>query len=154
MIAFFALFLATVDCRRKKASQDDTIDDEPNKYQPEFGKVFHPNIKRWGHYVGRERHALVAFVQKDDPGRQMAAVMEQVNDMVDNSKVNLVVAETFQIAQIIEDQGITEFPTVCFYKSYMKKWSEKYEGFPSAKSIAKWVNQIIRDLDEWENSND
>ena len=150
MFAFFALLVAFGDCRRKKSRDDASVEDEPNKYQPEFGKVWHPTPKKWGHYVGRERHALVAFVEKNDAGRQMAAVLEQVNDQVDNSKLNVVCAETFQIGQIIEEQGITEFPTVVFYKAYMKKWSAKYEGFPSAKSIARWANQIVKELDDME----
>ncbi|EAX94795.1 hypothetical protein TVAG_372210 [Trichomonas vaginalis G3] len=154
MFLLFSLWLTFADCRRKKKPESTSVDDEPNKYQPEFGKVWHPNPKRFWHYIGRERHALVAFVQKDDPGRQLAAVFEQIQEMIDPSKLNLVVGETFQIGQIIEDQGITEFPTIVFFRSYMKKWSTKYEGIPSAKAITKWANEQIRELDEWENSED
>lgn len=151
---FITLLLFNVDCRRKKQKEATSPDDEPIKYQPEFGKVWYPEPKKWGHYVGRERHALVAFVQQDDPGRQMASVMEQVIDMIDKSKLNIVVAETFKIGQIIEDQGVTEFPSVRFYKAGMKKWSQIYEGYPSAKAVARWANQIVRELDEWENMDD
>ena len=152
MLPILALFVVFVDSRRKKKKEPDTSDDEPNIYQPEFGKVWYPNFKKWGHYIGRERHALVAFVKKDDPGRQLSAVFEQLIEMIDKSKLNLVVAQEFEIGQIIEDQGVTEYPSIRFYKSGMKKWSTIYEGFPSAKSIAKWANDQVMELDEWENS--
>jgi len=152
MLPLFVLFAAFADCRRKKKQPNNDNDDEPNIYQPEYGKVWYPDLKKWNHFVGRERHALVAFVQKDDPGRQLSAVFEQVIEMIDKSKINLVVAQTFEVGQIIEDQGVTEFPSVRFYKSGMKKWSTIYEGYPSAKAIAKWANEQVRELDEWENS--
>ncbi|KAH0795439.1 hypothetical protein GPJ56_000652 [Histomonas meleagridis] len=152
MKIFFVLFMTYVAARRKKLKeiQKETSDDEPVETAPEFGKVWHPTSKKWGHYIGRGPHALVAFIEKDASGAQMSAVMEQVLGMIDKSKLNLVVAENWQIPEIIEEQGITTFPSVKFYKSGNKKWSSSYEGFPSAKSIAKWVNKQVEELDEWE----
>ena len=146
------LFLALGSARRKKKPINNDSGDEPVETAPEFGKVWHPNPKKWGHYIGRQPHALVAFVKNDAPGAQLSAVFEQVLEMIDKSKLNLVVAEDWQIGQIIEEQGVTEFPSIRFYKSGMKKWSTIYEGYPSAKQIAKWANDQVRELDEWENT--
>lgn len=148
---FFFLLLSLAMARRKKKPESSSPDDEPVETAPEFGKVYHPNMKKWGHYVGRGPHALVAFVDKNPAGAQMTSVMYQVLQMTDMSKLNIVVAEMWQIAQIIEEQGVTELPSVRFYKSGMKKWSAIYEGIPSAKSISKWAMDHVNELDEWEN---
>lgn len=148
IIIFFSLCAS----RRKKKQQPNDSGDEPIETAPEFGKVWHPTPKKWGHYIGRQPHALVAFVKNDAPGAQLSAIMEQVLQMIDMSKLNLVVAEDWVIGQTIEEQGVTEFPSIRFYRSGMKKWSTIYEGYPSAKQIAKWANDQVRELDEWENS--
>ena len=149
MRTLFVVFLALAAARRKKKKDTRDTDDEPLETAPEFGKVWHPTPKKWGHYIGRGPHALVAFVQNDAKGAQLSAVFEQVLNLIDMSKLNLVVAEDWQVGQIIEEQGVTEFPSIRFYKSGMKKWSTIYEGFPSAKSIAKWANEQVAELDEW-----
>lgn len=147
-----ALFITFVSSRRKNKRATNNDDDEPIRTAPEYGKVWHPEAKKWGHYVGRGAHAVVAFIEDDAMGASISKTMESVLKMVDMSKVNLVVAEKWKIGDIIEDQGVTKFPSIRFYKSGMKKWSEIYEGIPSAKSIARWANKIIAELDEWENS--
>ena len=150
MRTLFVVFLALVSARRKRKPQSQDADDEPLETAPEFGKVWHPTAKKWGHYVGREPHAVVAFVKNDALGAQLSAVFEQVLRQIDMSKVNLVVAEEWQVgSQIVEEQGVTEFPSIRFYKSGMKKWSTIYEGYPSAKAIAKWINAQVAELDEW-----
>lgn len=149
----FFLLLGLAECRRKKAPKTSDPGDEPVETAPEFGKVWHPEPKKWGHYIGRENHAVVAFIKNDAPGAQLSAVCDELINMIDKSKLNIVVAEDWKIGQIIEEQGVTEFPSVRFYKAGMKKWSTIYEGFPSAKAIAKWANQQVLELDDWENSN-
>lgn len=147
-LVFFSIF---VDCRRKKKRVANESGDEPIETAPEYGKVWHPDSKKWGHYIGRSPHALVAFVNDDSFGRELSAIMEKLLNMVDISKINLVVAETRKIPDIIEDQGIRTFPSIKFYKSGMKSWSESFEGYPSARSLANWVNKIINELDDWNN---
>ena len=148
ILLFF--FFALISSRRKKKPTTSDPEDEPIETAPEFGRVWHPLPKKWGHYVGRQPHAVVAFIENNAQGSQISAVMEQVLEMIDKSKVNLVVAENWVIGQIIEEQGVTEFPSIRFYRSGMKKWSSIYEGFPSAKQIAKWINEQVNELDEWE----
>lgn len=150
MRTIFLLLLTLATARRKKKPQTQDDDDEPLETAPEFGKVWHPTLKKWGHYIGRGPHAVVAFVRSDALGGQLSAVFEQVLHQIDMSKVNLVVAEEKLLGQQhMEDQGVTEFPSIRFYKSGMKKWSTIYEGYPSAKAIAKWVNAQVAELDEW-----
>ena len=148
---FFFLISLSISRRKKKLETSDPLD-EPVATAPEYGKVWHPEPKKWSHYVGRKPHALVAFIENDAPGAQLSKIFESVIKMIDMSKVNLVVAENWKIGQIIEDQGITEFPCIRFFKSGMKKWSTAYEGYPSAKLIAKWCNEQVAELDEWEHS--
>jgi hypothetical protein len=151
MRLLLCVFLALASARRKKKKPESSDpEDEPIPTAPEYGKVWHPNPKRWNHYVGRVPHALVAFVENDAAGRSISATFEQVLEMIDMSKLNLVVAENWIIGQVIEDQGVTEFPSIRFYRSGMKKWSTIYEGFPSAKQIARWAMEQVRELDEWE----
>ena len=150
MSLLFSLFISLAACRRKKKiNAADADDDEPIKTAPEYGKVFHPESKKFNHFVGRPNaHALVAFINDDAIGASISKTMESVLKLVDVSKVNLVVAENWKIGQIIEDQGVTELPSIRFYKAGMKKWSHVYEGYYSPKSIAKWANDLIRELDE------
>lgn len=152
----FLLFIlfSLASARRKRKIQTEDPEDEPIETAPEYGKVWHPNMKKWKHYVGRGPHALVAFIQNDARGAQLSAVFEQVLNLIDMSKLNLVVAEDWQIHQIIEDEHVTEFPQIRFYKSGMLKSRDVYEGMPSAKSIAKWANDKVRELDEWDQLRD
>ena len=152
MSLLFTLFFTFCTSRRKKNSHNyDGDDDEPIKTAPEYGKVFHPENKKFNHFVGRPNaHALVAFIDDDAMGASISKMMESVLKMVDISKVNLVVAENWKIGQVIEDQGVTEFPSIRFYKRGMKKWSHIYEGYYTPKSIAKWTNDLIRDIEETE----
>jgi len=149
---FISLLFALATSRRKKKPQSSDPLDEPVATAPEYGKVWHPEPKKWSHYIGRGPHALVAFIQNDASGAQLSKTFESVLKMIDMSKVNLVVAENWKIGQIIEDQGVIEFPSIRFYKSGMKKWSTVYEGYPSAKLIAKWCNEQVAELDEWEHT--
>jgi hypothetical protein len=143
------LLLSLGSARRKRKPQTEDPQDEPIETAPEYGKVWYPTPKKWSHYVGRTPHALVAFIKRDDAGMQMSAVMEQVLGLIDMSKLNVIVAQDWHIGQIIEEQGVTEFPSIRFYKSGMKKWSTIYEGFPSAKQIARWAMDQVNELDDW-----
>lgn len=152
MSFLLSVFLSFAAARRKKQQKYDADDDEPIRTAPEYGKVWHPEIKKWNHFVGREPHAVVAFINDDPMGASVSKMMESVLKMIDMSKINLVVAENWKIGQIIEDQGVTEFPSIRFYKSGMKKWSRIYEGNYTPKSIAKWANEIVRELEEMEDT--
>lgn len=149
---FLILLGAFVDCRRKLKRVAEEPADEPVETVPEYGQVFHPNSKKWGHFIGRAPHAVVAFINDDSFGRELSHVMNTVLKMVDMSKTNIVVAENWVIPDIIEEQGIDKFPSIKFYKSGMKKWSESFEGIPNARNIASWVNKLVNELDDWENS--
>jgi hypothetical protein len=148
------LFLSFAAARRRKKPEGEDPMDEPVETAPEYGKVWYPDPKHWSHYVGRTPHALVAFIENNDAGAHLSAVFEQALEMIDMSKLNLVVAHNWRIGQIIEEQGVTEFPSIRFYRSGMKKWSTIYEGFPSAKQIARWAMDQVMELDEWEHLQD
>lgn len=150
MLVLFC-FIKFIESRRKKDNtRNDIADDEPNRYQPEFGKVWHPDHTKWNHYVGRERYATVAFIEDNVKGRELASVFEKVLNMVDPSKVNLVVADYNKIKDIIDSQGIAEFPLICFYKTWNKKYSYVYDGYFTSKAIASWINTNVIKLDEKE----
>lgn len=151
-ILWTLLFLGAA--RRKQKPQTEDPNDAPVPTAPEYGKVWHPDMKKWSHFVGRERHALVAFIENDPPGGSLSLVMEGVLKKIDKSKLNLVVAENWRIPQIIEEQGVTDFPAIYFYKAGMKTYSMKYEGVLTAKAISKWAMDKVMELDEWENLED
>jgi hypothetical protein len=150
MSFLLSVLLQLAVARRKKKVQNNIDDDEPVKTAPEYGKVWHPEPKKWNHFVGRDSHAVVAFIDDDAIGASISKMMNSVLNMIDMSKINLVVAENWRIGQIIEDQGVKEFPSIRFYKSGMKKWSHIYEGNYTPKSIAKWANGIVKELEEME----
>lgn len=154
-MTFLLLFSDLVDCRRKKklrSSED--VDDEPIREAPEYGKVWYPDRKRWGHFIGREPNAVVAFIDNDPAGNQYSATMKTVINLIDMSKLNVVVAQKDNLEQIFEDQDITEIPTIKFYKSGQKRWTTTYDGPITAKSIAKWAMDQVRELDEWDKDED
>jgi hypothetical protein len=154
MRALLVLLLVLAGSRRKRKPQTEDPQDEPVETAPEYGKVWYPEPKKWSHYIGRTPHALVAFIKKDDAGMNLSAIMERVIELIDRSKLNIVVAEEWKIGQIIEEQGVTEFPSIRFYRSGMKRWSTVYDGFPSPKGIAKWAMDQVRELDEWDHLKD
>lgn len=154
-IMFFVFFLLSSGlCRRKKKISSGDPDDQPVREAPEYGRVWIPDPKHWGHFVGREPCAVVAFVQNDPAGKQLAYIMNEVINLIDMSKLNVVIAQAWDLAQICDDQDINEFPTVRFYKSGQKRWSTIFEGYYTSKAIAKWAMDQVRELDEWENDND
>ena len=150
----FILLWAFVNCRRKKKYDTGDADDEPNRHAPEYGKVYFPDLKHWNHYVGREPNAIVAFIKNDPIGNQLSAAMGKVLNLIDISKLNVVVAQQEKLGQIFEDQGITEIPTIKFYKSEQKRWVKTYEGMPSAKAISKWAMDQVHELDDWDQNED
>jgi hypothetical protein len=67
--------------------------------------------------------------------------------LVDPSRQWLVVAERWHIGQIIDDQGITEFPSIYFYQAYEKSPSVRYEGSFNARAISDWCKKQVAELD-------
>ena len=41
-----------------------------------------------------------------------------------------------------------------FFRGDQKRWTKSYEGMPTAKAMANWVNKIVMELDDWENMTD